>query len=178
MPYIRRATVNDFDELLELAKSTFWDTFAADNSSADMVQYMTTAFARDRFHAQLSAPESVFLLAYPNEIENTAPVGYAHLIENAAVPGWPTAPRAMELSRLYVKQTAIGQGYGSKLMQACLDDAAKNGFETLWLGVWERNDRALTFYRRWQFQQVGTQIFMLGNDMQTDYVLMRPVSPH
>jgi ribosomal protein S18 acetylase RimI-like enzyme len=59
-------------------------------------------------------------------------------------------------------------------MQGCLDEAVKRGCDMVWLDVWERNSRALAFYRRWGFVEVGTQTFQLGDDLQHDLLLQRP----
>ena len=61
-------------------------------------------------------------------------------------------------------------------MQACLDEAAKQGCDTIWLDVWEQNVRARAFYRKWDFVEVGTQFFQLGSDLQHDLILQRSVS--
>ena len=59
-------------------------------------------------------------------------------------------------------------------MGACLEEAAGGGYETLWLGVWEHNLRAIAFYRRWGFETVGSHTFLLGSDEQTDLIMVRP----
>ena len=41
----------------------------------------------------------------------------------------------------------------------------------LWLGVWERNPRAQAFYRKSGFADVGSQVFLVGTDAQTDRVM-------
>ncbi len=69
----------------------------------------------------------------------------------------------------------LGRGVGAALMRACLDEARRNQHQTLWLGVWEHNQRAQAFYRQWDFREVGTHIFQLGSDAQTDLLLERAV---
>jgi len=61
-------------------------------------------------------------------------------------------------------------------MGECLEHAQSNGHQTVWLGVWENNARALSFYRRWGFEVVGEHVFQLGADSQRDLIMMRPVS--
>jgi ribosomal protein S18 acetylase RimI-like enzyme len=60
-------------------------------------------------------------------------------------------------------------------MDACADDARKRGGRTLWLGVWDQNPRAIRFYTKWGYEDVGGQTFMLGDDPQQDRVLARPL---
>ena len=77
----------------------------------------------------------------------------------------------MELCRIYCETAWQGCGVGSKLMQATHDQARAQGAETLWLGVWERNPRAIAFYERWGFRDVGSHIFVVGSDPQTDRIM-------
>jgi ribosomal protein S18 acetylase RimI-like enzyme len=65
---------------------------------------------------------------------------------------------------------------GAALMQACIDEARRRGHKTLWLGVWEHNPRAQAFYRKWNFVEIGTHVFHLGNDPQTDLLMQRTIS--
>ena len=60
-------------------------------------------------------------------------------------------------------------------MRASLDAARSAGHRTIWLGVWERNARAISFYERWVFEKVGDHVFRLGSDDQTDLIMARPV---
>ena len=43
----------------------------------------------------------------------------------------------------------------------------------VWLGVWERNPRAVAFYENYGFTHVDEQTFVLGNDEQTDWLFAR-----
>jgi ribosomal protein S18 acetylase RimI-like enzyme len=81
----------------------------------------------------------------------------------------------LELKRLYVARACHGQGVAQALMDAALDAARARGAQTMWLGVWERNPRAVAFYRKYGFTRVGEHTFMLGTDAQTDWVLARPL---
>jgi ribosomal protein S18 acetylase RimI-like enzyme len=81
----------------------------------------------------------------------------------------------VELARIYIDLAYSSKGYGSQLVEACLEAARRLEGDTLWLGVWERNEAAIRFYRSWDFKIVGTMEFMLGNDMQKDYVMARGI---
>ncbi len=77
--------------------------------------------------------------------------------------------------RLYARRDWIGRKAGAALMQACLDEAAAKRNDTIWLDVWEKNARAIVFYERWGFVEVGSQPFRLGEDIQNDLIMARPV---
>jgi ribosomal protein S18 acetylase RimI-like enzyme len=83
---------------------------------------------------------------------------------------------AIEVARLYAAREAIGSGVGAALMRECIAHAASLGRGALWLGVWERNARAIAFYERWGFRDVGMQHFQLGADRQVDRVMLRRIT--
>jgi diamine N-acetyltransferase len=171
LPLIRRATVADAAVLAELGARTFNDTFAADNKPADMAAYLAVAFSPEQQAAELADARATFLLA---EMDGSA-AGYAALRAGDA-PSCVTGAQAVELARLYVAQEWLGSGVGAALMRACIDEAQAAGYRTMWLGVWEHNERAQAFYRKWAFKVVGTHVFQLGSDPQTDLLMERALT--
>ncbi|MFO1315567.1 MAG: N-acetyltransferase [Burkholderiales bacterium] len=172
-PHIRTATPADAERLAVLAERTFRDTFADYNSADDMEAYVRDAFAPGRVRAELADRANTFLLAFVDGAD--PPCGYAKLRTGTTDPA-VTGPDAVELQRLYADRSAIGHGVGAALMQACFAAARAAGRQTLWLGVWERNARAIAFYERWGFATVGQHVFRLGSDDQTDLIMARPVA--
>jgi GNAT superfamily N-acetyltransferase len=167
---IRYATPADNALLSRLGAQTFHDAFAADNTPENMAAYLAASFSPDKQAAELADPASVFLIA---EVDG-APVGYAQLREGRPAAGI-TGSRPIEIARFYARQEWIGQGVGAALMQACLDEARRRGCDIIWLDVWERNLRARAFYHKSGFMEVGTQVFQLGEDLQNDLLMQRPV---
>jgi ribosomal protein S18 acetylase RimI-like enzyme len=68
-------------------------------------------------------------------------------------------------------QEYIGKGVGRELMAAAIREAGQRGCDSVWLGVWEKNPRAIAFYKKWGFQEVGSHVFQLGDDLQTDFIM-------
>jgi ribosomal protein S18 acetylase RimI-like enzyme len=167
-PLIRRASAVDAPLLAQLAARTFQETFAADNKPEDMTAYLTAAFGPEKQAAELADPRSIFFIAEAND----AAAGYAQLHAGDAPP-CIEGPNSIELSRIYVAKEFLGRGVGEALMRACMDEASRAGHHTIWLGVWEKNERAQAFYRKWGFQVVGQHIFQLGSDPQTDLLMAR-----
>ena len=83
------------------------------------------------------------------------------------------AEKPVELSRLYAHQKRIGQGVGQMLMDACVERARAENCDVMWLGVWEYNPRAQRFYEKNGFRIVGSHVFQLGEDAQTDLLMQR-----
>ncbi|MFA9491557.1 MAG: GNAT family N-acetyltransferase, partial [Anaerolineales bacterium] len=84
-------------------------------------------------------------------------------------------PKPIELVRIYVEEEVVGQGLGSALMKACLEEIKTNGLGTIWLAVWQKNQRAIDFYKRWGFEKVGVKEFVVGSDVQDDFIMERSV---
>jgi diamine N-acetyltransferase len=170
-PVIRRATIADAAMIADLGARTFFATFAKENTPEDMRRYLETAFTVEEIAVELADPAIRFLVA---EFDSK-PAGYAQLYAGEA-PSFVSREKPIELARLYAEQDFIGCGVGAALMQACLDEARGGGYKTIYLGVWERNERAQAFYHKWGFKKVGEQPFILGEDEQTDWVMERPLT--
>lgn len=169
-PTIRCGTLQDTELLADLGARTFSETFAGDNTPENMAAYLAAAFAPTQIAADLADPRCVVQIA---EIDGVA-VGYA-MLRGGAAPEQVTGERPIELVRLYVSRDSLGSGVGAALMQVCLDEATRLGHQTLWLGVWEHNKRAQAFYRKWNLRVVGTHLFQLGDDPQTDLLMQRSI---
>lgn len=170
-PLIRPATSTDAALLAELGARTFYDTFAPDNNPEDVDAYIAAAFGPAQQAAELADPRSSFLIA---EIEAIA-VGYAQL-KSGDTPPCVKGLHPVELVRLYAAKEWIGRRVGEALMRACITEAEQKGYRTMWLGVWERNERAQKFYHKWGFQVAGEHIFQLGTDPQTDWIMERALA--
>ena len=167
---VRRGNLDDANLLAELGARTFEETFAADNTPEDMAAYLASAFNPAQQTAELADPASTFLIA---EV-NGEPAGYAKLHAGEAAEGI-AGTKPIEIVRLYVESKWFGRGVGEAVMRSCLDEALRSGFDSVWLGVWERNVRAQAFYRKWDFRAVGKHVFQLGADAQTDILMERPI---
>ncbi len=164
---IRKAELKDIVTLALVAKQAFYEAFADDprNSPEE------AAFSVERMTEELK-DENVHFFLVENEGEI---VGYAQL-KRWAKAECVSAEKPIKLCRLYLLQKYIGKGYGATLMRHCLDFAVRNGHDVMWLGVWEYNYRAQKFYEKFGFERVGEEIFQLGNDPQTDWILQKKLS--
>ncbi len=163
--------------LAALGRRTFEEAFADQNTPENLAAYVSAAYTTEQFAKELRDENSIFYVARQND----SPVGYAKLrenslpensiLENVQTPG--LLMPCMELQRIYVLRENIGTGTGKRLMEQCLQTARQHGCATLWLGVWERNEKAIAFYGKWGFTVFGSHIFHVGNDPQTDLLMRR-----
>ncbi|MEO5684311.1 MAG: GNAT family N-acetyltransferase [Chitinophagaceae bacterium] len=168
---IRYATAGDAENIALLSRQTFYDTFAEHNSKEDMDRFMNETFSIDILIQEVACPEHIFITA----CMEAELVGYAKLTESSNPPELGNID-AIEIGRIYSKQKTIGHGVGKALMQECLRIAAKKTKQLIWLGVWEHNQRAISFYKKFGFEKFGEHDFVLGNDVQTDWLMKRNVS--
>ena len=169
---LRYATAVDNTLLAEMGAQTFADSFAADNTPENMQAYLAASFSPEKQARELADPASRFLII---EQDGQA-IGYARLHFGPA-PAVIAARQPMEIVRFYARKEWIGMRVGAQLMQACLREAKSAGCDIVWLDVWEQNPRAIAFYRKWGFEQVGAQVFQLGDDMQNDWLMARAIHP-
>ena len=155
---------------------TFGETFDGENTPENMVRYVSEAFTPERQAAEIADHAGTVLLAErPASSGDMELVGYVHLLSGPA-PAAVQGPAPLELKRLYVARTWHGQGVAQALVEAAFEAARARGAQTLWLGVWELNPRAIAFYVKYGFTRVGEHTFLLGADPQTDWVLALPLS--
>ena len=163
---VRYGIVDDATMLSELGAKTFYDTYARDNTPENIDSYISKSFSKEIQLNELSDTNIVFLIA---ELENE-PVGYAKLKLDSKDESI-TGTKVIEIERIYSLQEYIGKGIGKALMQAAIDEAKQKACDSIWLGVWEKNPRAINFYKKWGFREVGSHIFTIGNDPQRDLIL-------
>ena len=165
---LKKCTGADVDILRSLLAKTFSDTFASMNTRENMELYLNQAFARERILEELRNQDSAFYLLY----RDGAPAGCLKLNE-AAAQTETGDPHSLEIERIYVAKEFQGTGLGSRLMKEAVRLAAEQKKEYIWLGVWEKNERALRFYERKGFYRTGSHTFTVGNDEQTDYIMRK-----
>src|SRR3954471_6524455 len=141
---IREANANDVELLRKLSIATFSETFAAFNKWEDMQMYIEKYFSRENLRDELESKENFFFVAF----FNSEPVGYFKLRTPQEHLHALESNNAIELERIYVLKKLHGTGLGYKLIQYALEYSRRNGFDTLWLGVWERNEKAISFYKK------------------------------
>ncbi|RYY84446.1 MAG: GNAT family N-acetyltransferase [Chitinophagaceae bacterium] len=165
---LRTATLQDAELIADMSRKTFYDTFAADNTPEDMELFLSQQFTRGKLLLEVGRPDLHFVIAYIDE----QPAGYVKLRE-AKLPQNLHSGSALEIARLYALQEFIGKGVGAALMAESIRIAGERNKQWVWLGVWERNARAIAFYERWGFEKFGECDFHLGRDIQRDWLMRK-----
>lgn len=165
---VRTCNQKDIDTLVSLGIKTFRDTFDEFNTPENMILYINKTFTKKNIGEEMKQQGTVYFLAF----DGRRAAGYAK-VKASEKPAGLNHNNALEIERLYAHKDYIGKRVGHMLMQTCLAFAKKRGCKTLWLGVWENNGRAISFYEKNGFVRYGEQTFLLGNDAQTDWLMKK-----
>jgi diamine N-acetyltransferase len=166
----RNATIPDAALVAAISRQTFYDSFAAQNTAENMQKHLDEYYSVTKIQNELADELNTFILA----CEEEEILGYAKLNEHLK-PEAKELPGPIEIERIYAVKLSIGKGVGKILMQKCLGIAAQKNKETVWLGVWEENHRAIEFYKKWGFIKYGEHVFEVGDDPQTDWLMKRSI---
>jgi len=130
--------------------------------------YMKKAFTLQNMCEEMSNPASTFFVA---EIEGEI-AGYCKVNRVPAQTDLHD-PDSLELARLYVLQDYLGLGLGPQLLEKAFDFGRESQLKYIWLGVWEKNARAIRFYEKNGLQKFGDHPFPFGDEIQTDWLMKR-----
>jgi ribosomal protein S18 acetylase RimI-like enzyme len=166
MVTIRRAAPDDAGALARLAERTFRDTFGSANDPADMDLHCAKNFGAEMQLREIEDPNLVTILGE----EDGELVAFAQVRLHSPIECL-SAKRPSELCRLYVTKRWHGLGIAHELMREVLASVRLAASDRIWLGVWERNDRAQAFYRKFGFEVAGDRAFQFGRDVQRDLVM-------
>ena len=167
---IRRAIPADAQLLSNLSSVTFHETFVGTCTDEDLAGFLEESYNAEQILKELQDENDLYFLAYMD----LKPVGYLKMNEEESVVPLIREHKSLAISRLYVLKEYHSRKVGAALMEFALDFAAQNNFEILWLGVWEHNERAKIFYKKFGFKETGfSHPFPIGNTSQTDIWLMR-----
>lgn len=170
MPMIQMDRSDDVDVIRALSVDTFAQTFADTNTKEDLDEYFANNLSRDELQREIDDPDSVFLVASVDG----EPAGYMKTNIGAAQTE-PMGDDSLEIQRLYILRDYKHHGLGTNLMHTAFDMARAQGKTRTWLGVWEHNDPAIAFYKRFGFTRCGSHTFVVGHDRQTDLLMQMPV---
>lgn len=165
---IKKCGRGDLQILQEISIETFNDTFKEQNSPENMKAYLDKAFNADQLEKELSNLSSEFYLIYFHE----EAAGYLKVNRNDA-QSETMGEESLEIERIYIRYKFQGKGLGKYLLNQAVDIAVSHHKKRIWLGVWEKNENAIAFYKKMGFVQTGAHSFYMGDEEQVDFVMTR-----
>lgn len=168
---IQKAEFGDLKTLQEIGKATFFETFAESNTDADMQQYLAVQFSLDKLSTELLERNSQFFIAW----DAGSAIGYLKVNTGDAQTELKEN-HSLEIERIYVLNAYHGKKVGQQLYERALKVASGLGKSSVWLGVWEKNPRAIRFYEKNGFVAFSTHVFKMGDDEQTDIMMRKELA--
>ena len=163
---LKQVGLNELEQLQEIGRNTFAETFSSDNSQEDMQAYLDEKFSAVNMKKEMFDTNSQFYFAVLDE----RVVGYLKINFGTSQTEIKD-PRALEIERIYVLKKFHGLKVGQFLYDKAIELAREKDLNYVWLGVWEKNQRAIGFYKKNGFVEFDRHIFRLGNDPQTDIMM-------
>ncbi|WP_276805155.1 GNAT family N-acetyltransferase [Lactobacillus hominis] len=165
---IKEVTLEDIAQLQKISRQTFTETFGAYNTEEDLAEFLDDAYDTKKLQSEIENPDSeFFFLLVENEV-----AGYLKVNEKSAQTE-KVADNALEVERIYLKNNFQHQGLGLVLIKLAEKIARQKNKTNMWLGVWEKNFNAQKFYKKDGFERVSQHSFVVGDDPQTDYILVK-----
>lgn len=159
-------TVEELYALQKISIETFNATFKDQNSPENMKSYLNRAFNLKQLEKELSNIYSAFYFIY----FNSEIAGYLKINVNDA-QSEEMGNDSLEIERIYIKKKFQRHGLGKVLFTKALEVASEHNKKKIWLGVWEKNENAISFYKKMGFIKVGAHSFFMGDEEQTDFIM-------
>ena len=168
---IKNATSNDAEVLALLGRITYNESHGhyIDNK-IDLLNYNNTYFSVEKQKEELKNSNNLFYLIYSDK----SPIGYIKLVKNATNKNISSS-NICKLERLYILNDFIAQKVGSIAMDYILKKVTELKFEELWLAVYIKNTKAIRFYEKNGFKNIGNIIFNVGESDFDNYVLSKKI---
>ncbi|MCU7616448.1 GNAT family N-acetyltransferase [Chryseobacterium sp. PBS4-4] len=163
---LKAVNQNDIEQLQQIAKQTFFDTFSPHNTEENMMKYLSEGFTEEKLISEIQNQNSKFYFA----LSENKVIGYLKVNIGDAQTELQNS-NALEIERIYVSKDFHGQKVGQILYDKALQIAKDENVDYVWLGVWEENLRAIQFYRKNGFKEFNKHIFKFGNEEQTDIMM-------
>lgn len=163
---VEKAELTEVEQLQIISKQTFFESFADWNTKENMQMYLDEGFTIDKLNIELANPNSEFYFA---KLNNKI-IGYLKINFGQAQTDLKDN-NALEIERIYVFKEFHGKQVGQILYETALNIAKQTNADYLWLGVWEKNPRAISFYKKNGFIEFDKHIFKLGDDDQMDIMM-------
>lgn len=165
---MRKCELVDLNQLREISIETFTDTFSAQNSLEQIEAYLNQSYSREKLMAEIMNSDSAFYFIYLNEELG----GYLKL-NVAGAQSEPMGLDALEVERIYVRSCYKGKGLGKHMINYAVEAGQYKRKKKIWLGVWEKNEKALGFYTKIGFTKTGSHSFYMGEEEQIDFIMTK-----
>lgn len=168
---IKKCSLDDILDLQKIYRQTFFETFSEQNSEENMRIFLDKAYSEEKLKSEIEDKESETFLA----VENQKILGVLK-INTGNAETESGLENSLEIQRIYILKESKGLGIGTFFMNLAEKKARELGVSFIWLGVWEKNFPAQKFYTDKGFRRFSEHAFVLGDDIQTDFLMKKELS--
>ena len=168
---IKKCSLDDILDLQKIYRQTFFETFSEQNSEENMRIFLDKAYSEEKLKSEIEDKESETFLA----VENQKTLGVLK-INTGNAETESGLENSLEIQRIYILKESKGLGIGTVFMNLAEKKARELGVSFIWLGVWEKNFSAQKFYTDKGFRRFSEHAFVLGDDIQTDFLMKKELS--
>ena len=163
----RKANLSDILKLSILFKQVYIATYGINGVSDEFANFITKQFSVERLENLITnSPENIIVATYQNNL-----VGVAEVDFNKKCP--VQAIIAPELNKLYILEWFCGKGIGQKLIEEAEKLVKAKGVNQMWLWVLETNFRAINFYRKQGYKEIGNALFQMEVNKYENLVMVK-----
>jgi ribosomal protein S18 acetylase RimI-like enzyme len=155
---IKTAKEADTDVLALLGRLTWAESHGHYIDDKDnLLKYLNSNFSVSKTKQEINNPKNLFYIIYVDDL----PVGYAKLIVNA-INESVASKNTCRLERIFIQNEFIPLKIGQQLLTFVEEKAKALQLDTMWLTVYIKNKRAIRFYERNEFKNVGKLNFIVS----------------
>ncbi|MDC1162180.1 GNAT family N-acetyltransferase [Tenacibaculum sp.] len=152
---IKVATNSDVEVIALLGRITYTESHGKYiENKDDLLNYNNKAFSIENTRVAVNKSNNIFYILYYNNL----PIGYAKLVLNISFENL-TKPNSCRLERIYILNDFLPLKLGQQLYNIVIEKALSLKFDTIWLSVYIKNERAINFYKKNKFTSIGTLQF-------------------
>lgn len=163
----RNAIQSDVNKLSILFKQVYIQTYGIEGVSDEFANFIIKQFSVERLSSLLiNQPGSLFVAEYKNNLVGVVEIDYDKICpsNNLCIP---------ELNKLYILEWFCGKGIGFQLLKMAEQMVKSKHYESIWLWVWDQNQRAIDFYLRQDYQIIGSAPFPMEQNTYTNFVMLK-----
>jgi ribosomal protein S18 acetylase RimI-like enzyme len=168
---LKKCSLEDLLKLQEISCETFNETFKHQNSPENLRAYLERAYNLNQLKNELSNIYTEFFFIY----FNNDVAGYLKVNTNGA-QSEKMGDESLEIERIYIRSKFQKHGLGKYLINKAMEVAVKENKKKIWLGVWEKNENAIAFYKKMGFAQTGAHSFNMGDEEQIDFIMTKTLT--
>ncbi|GAA3607746.1 GNAT family N-acetyltransferase [Flavivirga amylovorans] len=136
----------------------------------NLLEYLNSNFSISKTKQEINNPKNLFYIIYVDDL----PVGYAKLVVNVINEN-VASQNNCRLERIFIQNEFIPLKIGQQLLTFVEEKAKALQLDTMWLTVYIKNKRAIRFYERNEFINVGELNFLVNGKEYENIVFSKNI---